>query len=119
MPARVLVIDDSPMLLELTVKTLQLGGFEARGAADLAQLEQQLGTGAFDLVLVDVNMPEMFGDDVVEFLRTQRQVRSKLVLHSDIPLEELEQKTQASGADAYISKGEGVEALLRSVQEML
>src|SRR5687768_1813967 len=98
MPSRILVIDDSPMLLELTVKALQLAGFEAQGAPDLAQLDVCLNSGPFDLVLVDVNMPEMFGDDVVEFLRTQRKVKSKLILHSDIPVDELEAKAKASGA---------------------
>src|SRR5690348_246637 len=103
MRARILVIDDSPMLLELTTKALQLEGFDALGAMDLAQLDERLQTGPFDLVLVDVNMPEMFGDDVVEFLRKQRKVTSKLLLHSDIPINELAAKAQASGAHGFIS----------------
>jgi CheY-like chemotaxis protein len=119
MPARILVIDDSPMLLELTVKALQLAGMETLGAADLSQLDERLKTGPFDLVLVDVNMPEMFGDDVVEFLRTQRQIRSKMLLHSDIPVDELEQKAKASGAHGFISKSEGVEAMVAQVVELV
>ena len=62
--ARVLVIDDSPMLLELTVRGLAGACYEAAGAADLAQLDQQLATGPLDLILVDVNMPGVSGLDL-------------------------------------------------------
>jgi len=120
MPARVLVIDDSPMLLELTVKALQGAGVEAAGVMDLASLDARLGSGSpYDLILVDVNMPEMFGDDVVEFLRRQRNVPSKLVLYSDIQVEELAKKAQASGADGYIWKTRGVDYMLAEVARLL
>lgn len=113
--SRVLVIDDSPMLLELTVRALSAAGYQASGAIDLATLEQKLAEGPFALILMDVNMPEMFGDDVVEYLRSVKKVSSKLVLHSDIPEHELQAKTRASGADGYILKSGGLEAMLAEV----
>lgn len=117
--ARVLVLDDSQMLVELTVQALTAAGHQTRGATDLAQLDQELNQQAFDLILMDVNMPEMFGDDVVEYLRHQRQVKSALVLYSDIPEEELEAKVRASGADGYISKAGGLEGVLAGVAHYL
>jgi len=117
--SRVLVIDDSPMLLELTVRALSAAGYQASGAIDLASLEQKLAEGAFALILMDVNMPEMFGDDVVEYLRSVKKVSSKLVLHSDIPEHELEAKTRASGADGYILKSGGLEAMLAEVIKLV
>ena len=117
--ARVLVLDDSQMLVELTVQALTAAGHQTRGATDLAQLDQELNQQAFDLILMDVNMPEMFGDDVVEYLRHQRQVKSALVLYSDISEEELQAKTRASGADGYISKAGGLEGVLAGVAHYL
>ncbi|MGQ0504429.1 MAG: response regulator [Myxococcaceae bacterium] len=119
MSARVLVIDDSPMLIELMLKALTASGVEAVGAMDLASLDERLASGAFDLILVDVNMPEMFGDDVVEFLRTQRKVTSKLVLYSDISEEDLSAKAKSSGADGFIIKTRGVEAALAEIARLL
>lgn len=119
MASRVLVIDDSPMLVELTVKALQGVGLEAAGAMDLASLDERLSTGQYDLILVDVNMPEMFGDDVVEFLKIQRGVQSKLVLYSDIPEHELSEKAKNAGADGYILKSGGIEALLHKIGAIL
>jgi CheY-like chemotaxis protein len=116
--SRVLVIDDSPMLVELTVGALSSAGYQASGALDLASLEQRLTEGPYVLILMDVNMPEMFGDDVVEYLRTQKKVQSKLVLYSDIPEAELAAKARASGADGYILKGGGLEAVIAGVTKL-
>jgi DNA-binding response OmpR family regulator len=117
--SRVLVIDDSPMLVELTVRALTAAGYQASGAMDLASLEQKLAEGPFALILMDVNMPEMFGDDVVEYLRSQKKVSSKLVLYSDISEQELAGKARTSGADGYILKGGGLEAVLSEVMKLI
>ncbi|NPC84515.1 response regulator, partial [Pyxidicoccus fallax] len=117
--SRVLVIDDSPMLVELTVRALTAAGYQASGAQDLASLDQKLTEGPFALILMDVNMPEMFGDDVVEYLRRQKKVTAKLVLYSDIPEAELAGKTKASGADGYILKSGGLEAVLGGVMGLI
>jgi len=117
--SRVLVFDDSPMLVELTVRALAAAGYHATGATDLATLDDKLAEGPFTLILMDVNMPEMFGDDVVEYLRRQKKVTSKLVLYSDISEVELEGKTKASGADGYILKSGGLEAVLGGVMGLI
>jgi CheY-like chemotaxis protein len=116
---RVLVIDDSPMLLELTTQALAAAGIEAAGAMDLASLDQRLAGPAFDLILVDVNMPEMFGDDVVEFLRTQKRTRAQLVLYSDLPAVELAKRAESAGADGYLPKSQGLDACVKWVRERL
>lgn len=119
MAPRVLIIDDSPMLVELTLKALTGAGIDTHGAMDLASLDQKLSEQPFDLILVDVNMPEMFGDDVVEFLKSQRGVSAKTVLYSDLPEAELRGKAKAVGADGFLTKSSGLEALLALVGQML
>jgi len=117
--ARVLVIDDSQVLVELTVSALKSAGYEAAGATDLASLDRQLSTGPFDLILVDVKMPEMFGDDVVEFLKSERGITSRLLLYSDIDEAELQRKVASSGADGAISKSTGIDGVLQAVAAQL
>ncbi|MGA9526035.1 MAG: response regulator [Myxococcaceae bacterium] len=119
MPHRVIVIDDSEILLNVSVSALRAAGLDAVGASDLASLDQALAAGPVDLVLVDVNMPEMFGDDVVEFLKSQRQLKAKLLLFSDVPEPELDQRAKNSGADGYISKGRGIEVTVVEVRKAL
>ena len=119
MSSRVLVLDDSPVLLELTTKALLSVGIEAVGALDLAELDRRLSATSFDLILVDVKMPEVFGDDVLDFLRSQRRVQSRLVLYSDLPEPELAEKARSCAADGYICKANGLERAVADVLRML
>jgi DNA-binding response OmpR family regulator len=107
------------MLVELTVRALTAAGYQASGAQDLATLDQKLAEGPFALIIMDVNMPEMFGDDVVEYLRKHKKVTAKLVLYSDISEEELAAKTKNSGADGYILKSGGLEGVLGGVMQLI
>lgn len=119
MAARVLVIDDSPMTVQLITQALQAAGVTAESASDLASLDERLAQGEYDLVLVDVNMPEMYGDDVVEFLKVQRKIKARLFLYSDISEAELAAKAQAVGADGYITKSGGLEQAVEVIQHAL
>lgn len=119
MTARVLVIDDSPMTVQLISEALIAAGFGVDSASDLASLDARLDKNTYDLVLVDVNMPEMYGDDVVEFLRSQRKLTARLFLYSDLPEAELIEKTRASGADGYVAKSQGLEAAVETIRDAL
>jgi DNA-binding response OmpR family regulator len=119
MASRVLVIDDSPMTVDLLTGALANAGIEADSAQDLAALDSRLNGQSYELVLVDVNMPEMYGDDVVEFLRVQRGIKATLWLYSDLPEDELKKKTQASGADGYLTKSSGLESAVERINEHL
>lgn len=119
MAARVLVIDDSPMTVQLMTQALAGAGLQADAATDLASLDQKLDANTYDLVLVDVNMPEMYGDDVVEFLKVQRQLKARLFLYSDISEDELAAKAKAVGADGFIAKSGGVEHAVETVRAAL
>lgn len=116
MAARVLVIDDSPVTVQLITQALVAAGIEADAATDLASLDARLAHGRYEVVLVDVNMPEMYGDDVVEFLRVQRKLDSKLLLYSDISEDELALKAKNVGADGYVTKSSGLEAAVSAIQ---
>ncbi len=119
MPSAVLVIDDSPMAAELLSAALGKAGFESAFATDLASLDERLAQRAYDLVVVDVNMPEMYGDDIVEFLREQRKIRAKLVLYSDLPEPELSKKAAAVGADGFLTKSRGLEGAVAELTRLL
>ncbi len=119
MAARVLVIDDSPMMVQLITEALTGVGLIADAASDLAALDQRLAANTYDLVLVDVNMPEMYGDDVVEFLKVGRKLTAKLFLYSDISETELAAKAKAVGADGYITKAAGLELAVETIRSAL
>lgn len=80
---RVLVVDDTPTIRILTKAVLAKAGFEVQLASDGKEALGLLmnGQSCFDLVILDLNMPEMSGEEVVAELIKQRR-RIPIVLCS-------------------------------------
>lgn len=113
---KVLVIDDSVIVLETTRMMLEDHGIEVVavdtpiGAAMIVAREQP------NLVLVDVNMASMSGDMVVEALRRgQRTKSTPVLLYSGRSAEELQETATRCGADGYIQKTDDETELMRQI----
>ncbi len=94
---KVLIFDDSPLVLELTQQALERAGYAVATAADLTAFELARNVIAPDLILVDVQMPEAFGDDVASTLRGMRGVRVPILLVSNLDDAQLERRTREAG----------------------
>lgn len=70
MKARVLVVDDSPMIRDLHAFMLRNGGYDVRVAANGCEALELLLAERFDLVVSDVNMPKMDGLELTRRIRT-------------------------------------------------
>ncbi|MCF0253837.1 MAG: response regulator transcription factor [Duodenibacillus sp.] len=68
-PPRILIIDDDVELVTLLVDYLQLESFETQPAGNGAEGLAKLGQGRFDLVILDVMMPGMSGQEVLQRIR--------------------------------------------------
>ena len=115
----ILVFDDSPFALALTRAALESAGFEVAVAEDLSSFERQRVSFDPDLILVDVQMPEAFGDDVASTLRGWHGVQVPIVLVSSLEQGELERRAQRAQASGYICKGAGMSELVRRCRELL
>lgn len=118
-PKRILVLDDSPLALELAQTALQREGYEVVTALDLTDFEARRAEAPPDLILVDVQMPEAFGDDVAMTLRGARGVHTPIVLLSSLEDSELARRAAEAEADGWISKRAGIGELVRRVKEIL
>ncbi len=118
MSKRVLIVDDSPIILAAAKHALLGAGFavETRGSVEEVQVR---GADGFDLILMDVQMPELFGDDVAAVLRHERAVPAKIYLFSTLPDAELAARAADAKLDGFISKDCGPEHLVREVRRIL
>jgi DNA-binding response OmpR family regulator len=115
---RVLIVDDSVLMLEIVRNALEGAGFEAATANTMEELEQQ-NPSSFDLILMDVQMPELYGDDVASVLRHVRGARARIILFSNLPADELAVRASEAGLDGYLTKQQGMDALVSQVRELL
>lgn len=68
---KILVADDERNIREALVKLLEMEGFEARGAADGLEARALLEEGAWDLALLDLRMPGMGGQALLEWIESE------------------------------------------------
>ena len=116
---KILVVDDSEIVRELVRETFEGVGYEVvtvdnpLGFSNLLRREQPL------IALVDVTMPALVGNKLVEIAMRHRVHDCPIVLFSDRPEKELQQLARSSGASGYIRKGGDMGALVRSVESFL
>jgi two-component system chemotaxis response regulator CheY len=69
---KVLVVDDSKVMREMIIACLRgVPELEFTHAASGLEAIERLSLNAFDLVFLDLNMPDIGGFEVVEFVRSQ------------------------------------------------
>jgi two-component system chemotaxis response regulator CheY len=77
---RILTVDDSPSMREMVRIALTGAGFEVMQATDGAQALELARGGSFDLVLSDVNMPNMDGIELIRALRAESAYKHTPIL---------------------------------------
>jgi DNA-binding response OmpR family regulator len=115
----VLLVDDSSLVLDLVGEALRDAGYDARVARNLAELESSVAAGRPDLILMDVQMPEAFGDDLAYLLRCARGVGAPIYLFSGLDEDELARRAAAIEIEGFISKRIGVESIVERVKNIL
>jgi two-component system chemotaxis response regulator CheY len=103
---RAMVVDDSRAMRGLLARILKEIGFEVSEAAHGAQALEILRSGArIDLALVDCNMPDMDGFELVRNIRADRSLGSirVLMVTTECEIDKVETALQA-GVDDYIMK---------------
>jgi CheY-like chemotaxis protein len=116
---RILMMDDSPIFLDAMRAALESVGHAAVCASTLAELEQARDSGHFDLVLMDVQMPEVFGDDVALTLRHAYGVDTPIYLLSSLDERDLAERVKWAQVDGYISKNRGLAGVMKEVERIV
>jgi len=118
---KILIADDSPTMRSLIASTLDaMDDFELFEAANGFEALRILPREKVDLVLTDINMPDINGLELVSFVRNNPHYKNTpLVIISTEGSERDREKGMALGADAYLVKPFSPEELQRLVAELL
>ena len=118
---RILLMDDSTIFLDVTRAALEAVGYQVECASDLAELASVRDKVQTELalVLMDVQMPEVFGDDVALTLRHSYGIRVPIYLLSSLEDADLADRVKWAEIDGFISKNRGIEAVVQEVQRIV
>jgi len=119
---RILIVEDSPTMRALLVSALE----DLEGPLKITEVEsgfealRQLPRESYDLILTDINMPDINGLELVSFVKTNAAYRSiPLIIVSTEGSERDRDKGMSLGADAYLVKPFDAEDLRRIALELL
>ena len=119
--AKLLIVDDSTMLRDMLNYALNEGGYtDVTEAVDGVDGLAKAQAATFDLIITDVNMPNMDGLTLISELRKLPTYASRpiLVLTTERS-DEMKAKGKAAGATGWIVKPFVPEQLLKAVNIVL
>jgi two-component system chemotaxis response regulator CheY len=118
--ANILVVDDSASIRNMVSFTLKQQGHQVTEAVDGNAGLAKARTGAFDLVLTDVNMPGMDGITLCGELRKLPNYKTTpiLILTTESSAE-MKQKGKSVGATGWLVKPVSPEKLVQTLQRVI
>jgi two-component system chemotaxis sensor kinase CheA len=120
-PLRVLVVDDSITTRTLEKHILESAGFKVQVAVDGLEAWGRLNEMPFDLVIADVEMPNMTGLELTQRIKTTPHTQhTPVILLTSLAKPEQREAGMMAGADAYLVKSrfDQVE-LLRTIRAVV
>ena len=118
MAAKVLVVEDDESMRELLRMHLSAAGYDVRVAEDGIAAGYEVLRSTPDLIVCDVEMPNMDGLQFVEALRADRSL-PKLPVIFLTSVEESHQRAKELGASAFLTKPVLADYLLTAVRQAL
>jgi len=103
---RVLAVDDNPANLRLVLELLKELQVDCFGASSGAEALKMLQKSSFDLVLMDIQMPDMDGLEATQKLRSLEapQQRTPVVALTAHAVSDQKSKLLLAGLDDYLTK---------------
>jgi len=104
---QVLLVEDNPVNQTLTMRLLKKRGHQATLAKDGREALAASEAGAFDLVLMDIEMPEMDGFAATQAIREREKARGAhlpIVAMTAHAMQGFKERCLAAGMDDYVTK---------------
>ncbi len=120
-PARILIVDDDPLIVSATQRLLEKAGYEIFTAATGSEALQAAIQYLPDLILLDINMPDMDGFEACRLLKSDPRLIGIFIVIISSTYTDSESQAHGLdlGADGYIARPVSNRELLARVQAML
>ena len=103
---RILFVEDDPFIAEIYTKKFENSGFEVINVASGKTVLKEVKENTFDLVLLDLVIPELSGTEVLHELRQNKAYDQnlKIVVFSNLSGPDDQDEVMKLGANGFISK---------------
>ena len=104
--AAILLIDDSETVQQLVSATLTAQGYEVEAVSDMRRAVKKLRESPCDLILMDLNMPEVRGEAGVKLVRQRLQLDTPIIILSGEITAATVLTMKPLGVSGFVAKGE-------------
>jgi two-component system, chemotaxis family, chemotaxis protein CheY len=120
MSANILTVDDSASIRMTTRIALTNAGYNVTEAVDGADGLQKMKSGSFDLIVTDLNMPNMDGLTMIRQLRQMPAYMGTPVIFLTTESDgDIKQQAKAAGATGWLTKPFDAENLTKIARKVL
>lgn len=116
-PGDILVVDDDPMIVEMLIELLAFEGYAARGTHDGREALQTIFADPPALVLLDLQMPQMSGAELIEALARTSFADLPIIIITASPAEV--RRIALANNIAYMAKPLDLDALFAGIAEVM
>ena len=120
MSKSILVVEDNELNMKLFHDLLEAQGYNVLQSRDGMEALKLARTHKPDLILMDIQLPEVSGLEVTKWLKEDEALRSiPVIAVTAFAMKGDEEKIREGGCEAYISKPISVVNFLETVQKFL
>lgn len=105
---KILCVEDEHFISELYNRALLKAGYEVKTILDGREALKEAQTDAYDIILLDIMLPNMTGLEILDKLRTPDgpQIKAKIIIATNLEQSEENRLAVEEKADAYVVKAE-------------
>ncbi|HRZ39884.1 MAG TPA: response regulator [Candidatus Omnitrophota bacterium] len=111
---RILIVEDEDKIRKLHAELLESEGYQVVSVPDAVEASEILLRKHFDIILLDINLPRVYGSILFDLIRAFSK-SIKVIVTSVYPVEE--QRRIMKDAFDYYDKAQGVDVLLEKVKK--
>ncbi len=113
---RILIVEDEDKVRKLHTELLENEGYDVTSVSDAVQASEILLRKHFDIILLDINLPHVYGSILFDLMQVFHK-SIKVIVASVYPVEE-QRKIMKDAAD-YYDKAQGVDILLEKIKKVV
>ena len=105
----ILFIEDDPFMIDMYTHVMKKNGYDVTTATDGKSGLEKAQSATYDLILLDIMMPEMLGIEVLESLRGEDGSglpNTKIVVLTNLAQKEESRRAMEARADGYLIKAD-------------
>jgi signal transduction histidine kinase/CheY-like chemotaxis protein/ligand-binding sensor domain-containing protein len=116
-PLRILVVDDNPINQKLAQHIFTKMGYNPAMASNGREALQQLTVGKFDLIMMDVQMPELDGLEATRIIKQEQKLQPVIIAMTANAMESDRKECLEAGMDDYISKPIRLDEMVNKIEK--